>query len=176
MSKGRGGCFGSCEPHLVDPAVSGSRERGSIGAAAQGLLSPASALLTFPAPWRCPREWGICFSQTQLTKLPSVWSWKEERRVSSAGGQREGCAGRPAPLSSAAKASFPKKEPFEAAVASQALGPCHVEKEDVSPTAWPRLPLTPPVSTHCGPYPAVYTQKSMAPKPAPGARGLTQSQ
>lgn len=84
-------------------------------------------------------------------------------------------AGQP-PVSSAAKASFPKKEPFEAAVASQALRPCHVEKEDVSPTAWPRLPLTPPVSTHCGPYPAVYTRKSVAPKPAPGAGGPTQSQ
>ena len=60
--------------------------------------------------------------------------------------------------------------------AGLALGPCHVEQEDVSPTAWPRLPLTPPVSTHCGPYSAVYTQKSVPPKPAPGSGGLTQSQ
>ena len=101
--------------------MSGSREHGRDWGCGPG--APLSSLgpVNIPGSLEVPAGVGGFASPGHGSQsFPLSGPGRKRRRVCPAGGQREGCAGRPAPLSSPAKASFPKKEPFEAAVAGQA--------------------------------------------------------
>lgn len=114
VSKGEGSFWGPPEPRLMWPGsfmLPGAWERlGTCGG-----LPPAS-LLAFPAhpTWPLPGS-----SQSFSLSRPG----RKRRCVCSSGGQREGCAGRQAQLSSPAKSSFPKKEPFEVTAVGPARPP-----------------------------------------------------
>lgn len=141
----------------------------------------ASALLTFPVHRRGTRARHS--SQSFSLSRPGG----KRRCVCSSGGQREGRTGQQAPLSSPAKASFPKKEPFEAAVVGPAGPP---QPRRAGSGALPHgtrgrfmdgpacLPLTPPEYTHQGPLVSptlLCTHRNpLGAKPAPGSWSLTQ--
>lgn len=135
----------------------------------------ASALLTFPVHRRGMRARHS--SQSFSLSRPGG----KRRCVCSSGGQREGRSGQQAPLSSPAKASFPKKEPFEAAVVGPA-GPPQPRRAGSGAlphgtrgrfTDGPASPASHAPRVHTPgpprvPYPAVYTQKSSWRQTSPG--------
>lgn len=135
----------------------------------------ASALLTFPVH----RRGTLVGRSSQSSPLSRPGG--KRRCVCSSGGQREGRAGRQALLSSPARSSFPKKEPFEA----EAVGPAgplqprqagsgtlphgttgHFTDGPASPASHaPRVHTPRPP---CVLYPAVYTQRSCLHQTSPG--------
>lgn len=162
--------------------------RGESGGCGPGAPVSSASLMNIPGSSAVPigEDWPSPGSQSFLLSGPG----RTKQCVCSSGGQREGCAGqlgRALPPPPPATASFPKKEPFEAAVAGPAGPP---QPRQTGSRALPRgtrgrftpglaSPASHAHSVHTRwppgvPCTAVFTHKSLLHKPAPGSGDLTQ--